>query len=182
MLTTLSGCAERWPSSPRAVGTTWASRATSISCAARRPRLFGFACRSGARIAGREDLVAAAGDFGEQIGIAFQVVDDMLDLSGDSAEVGKSSEPISPKERPRYLWRWRSKAIATECSLRCCPMPAPASARPRVRSAPSAGAVRPASDARCIRPRAKVTQLCPRLSSLPSARRARLLARPLARC
>jgi len=51
--------------------------------------LFGFACRSGARAAGRTDLVEAAGSFGEQVGIAFQVVDDVLDLSGDPREVGK---------------------------------------------------------------------------------------------
>lgn len=51
--------------------------------------LFGFACRSGARVAGREDLVSIAGSFGEQVGIAFQVIDDVLDLAGDSREVGK---------------------------------------------------------------------------------------------
>ena len=51
--------------------------------------LFGFACRSGARAAQREDLVEPAGRFGEQVGIAFQVIDDVLDLSGDPREVGK---------------------------------------------------------------------------------------------
>lgn len=51
--------------------------------------LFGFACRGGARAAGREDLVEAAGQFGEQVGVAFQIVDDVLDLSGDSELVGK---------------------------------------------------------------------------------------------
>lgn len=51
--------------------------------------LFGFACRSGARAAGREDLVEAAGSFGEQVGVAFQVIDDVLDLAGDPREVGK---------------------------------------------------------------------------------------------
>jgi octaprenyl-diphosphate synthase len=51
--------------------------------------LFGFACRSGARVAGRDDLVDAAGRFGEQVGVAFQVIDDVLDLSGDPREVGK---------------------------------------------------------------------------------------------
>ncbi len=51
--------------------------------------LFGFACRGGARAAGREDLVELAGHFGEQIGVAFQIVDDVLDLAGDAHEVGK---------------------------------------------------------------------------------------------
>lgn len=51
--------------------------------------LFGFACRSGARVAQREDLVDAAGRFGEEVGIAFQVIDDVLDLAGDPREVGK---------------------------------------------------------------------------------------------
>jgi octaprenyl-diphosphate synthase len=51
--------------------------------------LFGFACRSGARVAGRDDLVESAGAFGEQVGVAFQVIDDVLDLSGDPREVGK---------------------------------------------------------------------------------------------
>jgi octaprenyl-diphosphate synthase len=51
--------------------------------------LFGFACRSGARVARREEHVDAAGEYGEKIGLAFQIVDDVLDLSGDAAAVGK---------------------------------------------------------------------------------------------
>jgi octaprenyl-diphosphate synthase len=51
--------------------------------------LFGFACRSGARAAQCEGLVEAAGRFGEQVGIAFQIIDDVLDLTGDPREVGK---------------------------------------------------------------------------------------------
>jgi octaprenyl-diphosphate synthase len=51
--------------------------------------LFGFACRSGVRAARRDDLVEAAGSFGEQVGVAFQVIDDVLDLAGDPREVGK---------------------------------------------------------------------------------------------
>mgnify|MGYP003951089385 CR=1 FL=1 len=51
--------------------------------------LFGFACRGGARVAGREDLVEPAGEFGEKVGVAFQVIDDVLDLAGDPERVGK---------------------------------------------------------------------------------------------
>ncbi|HEX6245981.1 MAG TPA: polyprenyl synthetase family protein, partial [Polyangiales bacterium] len=51
--------------------------------------LFGFACRSGARVARRDELVEIAGEFGEQIGLAFQIVDDVLDLAGDASVVGK---------------------------------------------------------------------------------------------
>lgn len=58
--------------------------------------LFGFACRSGARVSPRREvggdtneLVTLAGRFGEHVGIAFQVIDDVLDLAGDPQEVGK---------------------------------------------------------------------------------------------
>ena len=51
--------------------------------------LFGFACRSGARLARRDELVPLASEFGEQIGLAFQIVDDVLDLSGNAPDVGK---------------------------------------------------------------------------------------------
>ncbi|HEY6878826.1 MAG TPA: polyprenyl synthetase family protein [Polyangiales bacterium] len=51
--------------------------------------LFGFACRSGARQARRDELIEPAGRFGEQVGVAFQVIDDVLDLAGDPREVGK---------------------------------------------------------------------------------------------
>jgi octaprenyl-diphosphate synthase len=51
--------------------------------------LFGFACRSGVRVGESRELVEAAGQFGEQIGVAFQIIDDVLDLTGDAREVGK---------------------------------------------------------------------------------------------
>jgi octaprenyl-diphosphate synthase len=52
--------------------------------------LFANACRSGARAAGAaEDVVGALGRFGERVGIAFQIVDDVLDLEGVPHEVGK---------------------------------------------------------------------------------------------
>lgn len=52
--------------------------------------LFGFACRAGARAAGAPaERVASVGRMGEHVGIAFQVIDDVLDLDGDAEHVGK---------------------------------------------------------------------------------------------
>ncbi len=52
--------------------------------------LFACACRFGARAANAPDeIVTAAGCFGERVGIAFQIVDDVLDIEGIPHEVGK---------------------------------------------------------------------------------------------
>jgi octaprenyl-diphosphate synthase len=52
--------------------------------------LFSNACRSGARSAGAEiTIIEALGQFGEHVGVAFQIVDDVLDLEGIPHEVGK---------------------------------------------------------------------------------------------
>jgi len=52
--------------------------------------LFANACRAGARSAGAApETIEAMGRFGEHVGIAFQVVDDVLDLEGIPHEVGK---------------------------------------------------------------------------------------------
>jgi octaprenyl-diphosphate synthase len=52
--------------------------------------LFANACRAGARVAGAEpNVIDAMGRFGERVGVAFQIVDDVLDLEGIPHEVGK---------------------------------------------------------------------------------------------
>ena len=52
--------------------------------------LFTCACRFGARVANAsDDVIDAAGRFGDRVGIAFQVVDDVLDIEGVPHEVGK---------------------------------------------------------------------------------------------
>lgn len=56
--------------------------------------LFAHACRTGARVAAVDapvhaELIDAAGRFGERVGIAFQIIDDVLDLEGVPHEVGK---------------------------------------------------------------------------------------------
>ncbi len=53
--------------------------------------LIGLSCRLGALASGASQKVAAALDrFGRQLGIAFQIRDDLLDLTGDTELVGKS--------------------------------------------------------------------------------------------
>jgi octaprenyl-diphosphate synthase len=52
--------------------------------------LFASACRAGARVAGApSEVIEAMGRFGERVGVAFQIVDDVLDLEGIPHEVGK---------------------------------------------------------------------------------------------
>ncbi len=54
--------------------------------------LFRFALAAGARAGGADDEVARGlGAFGEQLGLAFQVIDDVLDYSGDPELVGKAT-------------------------------------------------------------------------------------------
>lgn len=53
--------------------------------------LLGACCRLGAAFSGAEDRVAGGFEaFGVSLGVAFQIVDDILDLVGDEAEFGKS--------------------------------------------------------------------------------------------
>jgi octaprenyl-diphosphate synthase len=52
--------------------------------------LFGWAARAGARVAGAsEPQIASLGHFGERLGVAFQLVDDVLDYAGDPGATGK---------------------------------------------------------------------------------------------
>jgi len=53
--------------------------------------LYAASCECGARYAGGDDdVVRALHDYGMGLGMAFQIVDDVLDLTGDEAVVGKS--------------------------------------------------------------------------------------------
>ena len=49
------------------------------------------ACRLGAHSAGAsEELVESCAGYGRNLGIAFQIIDDLLDLTGDESKTGKS--------------------------------------------------------------------------------------------
>ncbi len=53
--------------------------------------LLGAACLLGARYADADErLIRRLRDFGALLGVAFQITDDLLDLTGDEAETGKS--------------------------------------------------------------------------------------------
>ncbi|PRY68043.1 geranylgeranyl diphosphate synthase type II [Glaciihabitans tibetensis] len=56
--------------------------------------VYSFECplRAGAILAGAsEDVVTTLGDFGREIGIAYQIVDDLLGVFGEAAETGKTT-------------------------------------------------------------------------------------------
>ncbi|MEM0955820.1 MAG: polyprenyl synthetase family protein [Pseudomonadota bacterium] len=52
--------------------------------------LFASACYGGALLGSRTDLATSLRDFGMNIGIAFQIIDDVLDYEGDPAVMGKN--------------------------------------------------------------------------------------------
>ena len=53
--------------------------------------LCGASCRIGARLQGVDDAVVThLGRFGELVGEAFQIIDDVLDLTGEESRVGKT--------------------------------------------------------------------------------------------
>jgi len=60
---------------------------------------------------------AALSDYGAAVGLAFQVVDDILDVTADSAVLGKTAGKDAAQEKPTYvslLGLERSRAYATE--------------------------------------------------------------------
>ena len=59
-------------------------------CRLKTSSLFAAACRFGALFSGcPEEAVAAIGEFGARVGLAFQIADDILDFTGDPASTGK---------------------------------------------------------------------------------------------
>jgi geranylgeranyl pyrophosphate synthase len=58
-------------------------------CRLKTASLFEASCRLGALFGGRPELAAALGCFGERIGLAFQMLDDVLDVAGPAERTGK---------------------------------------------------------------------------------------------
>ena len=77
---------------------------------------------SGAVMAGADaPLVAAIDAYAREVGLAFQIVDDILDVEGDPGSLGKTAGKDAASEKPTYPALFglaRSRALAAECLQR----------------------------------------------------------------
>jgi geranylgeranyl diphosphate synthase type II len=77
---------------------------------------------SGAVMAGATaDHASAIRKFGEQVGLAFQIVDDILDVEGASADLGKTAGKDAAAGKPSYPALFgvdESRRLAAECVTR----------------------------------------------------------------
>jgi geranylgeranyl diphosphate synthase, type II len=77
------------------------------------------AARAGATMAGADDvLLEAVDEYGEAIGLAFQIVDDILDVEGASADLGKTAGKDAAAGKPTYPALYglaASRTLAAEC-------------------------------------------------------------------
>jgi geranylgeranyl diphosphate synthase type II len=75
---------------------------------------------SGAIMAGADDqLLTAIRQYAGQLGLAFQIIDDVLDVEGDAATLGKSAGKDAAGGKPSYPAIFgveRSRALAAECA------------------------------------------------------------------
>jgi farnesyl diphosphate synthase len=55
------------------------------------------------RGSGRRPAYQALSDYGAAVGLAFQVVDDILDVTADSATLGKTAGKDAASDKPTYV-------------------------------------------------------------------------------
>jgi geranylgeranyl diphosphate synthase type II len=82
--------------------------------------LIAVSCRAGAMLAnGSEDQIQALSQYGEHVGLAFQIADDILDVEGDEAELGKpvgSDEEQHKSTYPALVGLSESKKMAKDAA------------------------------------------------------------------
>ena len=79
-----------------------------------RAAALGGACMTGAA----PQLCAAIGEYATQVGLAFQIVDDLLDVEGESAALGKTAGKDAAAGKPTYPSLYgveASRRLAREC-------------------------------------------------------------------
>jgi geranylgeranyl pyrophosphate synthase len=67
------------------------------------------------------ELVSAIDRYATELGLAFQIVDDILDVEGSAADLGKTAGKDAAEAKPTYpafFGLERSRALATECVAR----------------------------------------------------------------
>ncbi len=82
------------------------------------------ACVGGGVMAGASpDMLDAVTRYARQIGLAFQIVDDILDVEGASADLGKTSGKDAAAGKPTYPSLYgleKSRRLAGECASQAC--------------------------------------------------------------
>jgi len=82
--------------------------------------LIAASAESGAIMAGADDqLLTAIRLYAAQLGLAFQIIDDVLDVEGDAATLGKSAGKDAAGGKPSYPAIFgveRSRTLAAECA------------------------------------------------------------------
>jgi geranylgeranyl pyrophosphate synthase len=77
---------------------------------------------AGAILAGASpDEEAAIGEYGQALGLAFQIVDDILDVEGVSADLGKTAGKDAAAGKPTYPALFglaESRRLAADCAVR----------------------------------------------------------------
>ena len=78
---------------------------------------------AGAIMAGGDDETVTAVDrYAADLGLAFQIIDDILDVEGDAATLGKTAGKDAAGDKPTYPSLYgldRSRALASSCIARC---------------------------------------------------------------
>ena len=80
------------------------------------------ACQMGAVIGGADETqIALAGEYAYELGLAFQIVDDILDVTGNAEELGKPIGSDAENQKTTFvslLTLEGAKALAEECTVK----------------------------------------------------------------